>query len=280
MNHAVYLTDPKLESVMNSADNMKEKNIGTLLYYKPAAALTMLREQVLGKERFDLAFRTYVSRWAFKHPAPDDFFRTMENVSGEDLGWFWRSWFVNNWKLDQGIGKVKYFRNDPTQGLVITVNNLEKIAMPVVLAIKTKSGQVLNANLPVEIWQRNKSWTFKYPSAEEVESITIDPAHVFPDSNPANNSWTSGKDVLDKDVLADPYLGIFSNKKQPKMKLIFTEKAGFLQVSFGFQPIMLEAIGKDKFESESQGLVFQFGEDKSTVNYVYDGVTYEFVRDK
>jgi len=280
MYRASYMTDPQLESVMSSADNMQEKNIGTLLYFKPSAALTMLREQVLGKERFDLAFRTYISRWAFKHPAPDDFFRTIENVSGEDLGWFWRAWFINNWKLDQGIGKVKYFKNDPAKGLVITVNNLEKMAMPVILAIKTKSGQILNTNLPVEVWQRNKSWTFKYPSTEEIESITIDPAHVFPDSNPTNNSWVAGKDVLEKDVIADPYLGTFSNKKQPRMKLVFTEKDGFLRVSFGYQPMILEPIGKDKFENESQGLVFQFNDDKSAINYVYEGVTYEFVRDK
>jgi aminopeptidase N len=73
---------------MSSPDNMKEANIGVLAYYKPS--LGLLREQVLGPERFDLAFRTYVERWAFKHPTPDDFFRTMENVAGEDLSWFER----------------------------------------------------------------------------------------------------------------------------------------------------------------------------------------------
>jgi aminopeptidase N len=67
---------------------MKEANIGLLCYSKPSAGLIILREQVLGAERFDLAFRTYVERWAFKHPTPDDFFRTMENVAGEDLSWF------------------------------------------------------------------------------------------------------------------------------------------------------------------------------------------------
>jgi aminopeptidase N len=50
-----------------------------------------------------LAFRTYVERWAFKHPTPDDFFRTMENVAGEDLSWFWRGWFQYNWRFDQGL---------------------------------------------------------------------------------------------------------------------------------------------------------------------------------
>jgi hypothetical protein len=182
-----------LESVMCSPDNMKEKNIGTLGYSKPGAGLTLLREQVLGPERFDFAFRTYVERWAFKHPAPDDFFRTMENVAGEDLSWFWRGWFVNNWRLDQGINSVKYLDGNPKYGVCITIENFEKMAMPVVLDVKTKSGKVTRVKLPVEIWQRNVDWTFKHNSTEEIESVTLDPDHVFPDCNESNNSWKSAK---------------------------------------------------------------------------------------
>lgn len=186
-------TNPQLESVMRSPDNMKEKNIGTLGYSKPGAGLTILREQVLGPERFDFAFRTYVERWAFKHPAPDDFFRTMENVAGEDLSWFWRGWFVNNWRLDQGINTVEYVDNNPKYGVYITIENFEKMAMPVVLDVKTKSGNVTRLKLPVEIWQRNVDWTFKHNSTEEIESIILDPDHVFPDCNESNNSWKSAK---------------------------------------------------------------------------------------
>lgn len=85
------LTNPDMEPVYTAPDGLKEVNLGILAYAKPGSGLTMLREQILGKERFDKAFRTYVARWAFKHPTPDDFFRTIENVSGEDLNWFWRS---------------------------------------------------------------------------------------------------------------------------------------------------------------------------------------------
>ena len=184
-------TSPSLETVMSSADNMKEGNIATLLYYKPSAALTILREHVLGAERFDFAFRTYVERWAFKHPQPDDFFRTMENVSGEDLSWFWRAWFVNNWQLDQGVNSVKYVGDNPKMGAFISIVNLEKMAMPVIVEIKTKSGKVSRITLPVEVWQRNKEWTFKYNSSEELESVVIDPDYVFPDSNDSNNVWKS-----------------------------------------------------------------------------------------
>ena len=186
-------TNPNLETVMSSPDNMKEVNIGTLGYSKPGEALVILRENVLGKERFDFAFKTYVERWAYKHPAPDDFFRTMENVAGEDLSWFWRAWFVHNWRFDQGINAVKYVDNNPKSGALITIENFEKMAMPVIMDVKTKSGKVTRLKLPVEIWQKNVDWTFKHNSTEEIESIILDPDHVFPDCNEKNNTWKSAK---------------------------------------------------------------------------------------
>ena len=186
-------TSPNLETVMSSPDNMKEVNIGTLGYSKPGIGLVILRNQVLGKERFDLAFRTYVERWAYKHPAPDDFFRTMENVAGEDLSWFWRGWFVHNWRLDQGINSVKYVDNNPKYGVYISIENFEKMVMPVILDIKTKSGKVSRIKLPVEIWQKNVDWTFKYNSTEEIESVVLDPDHVLPDCNDRNNFWKSAQ---------------------------------------------------------------------------------------
>jgi len=185
------ITDSTLEPVLTEPANLKEKNTGLLLYYKPSVALTLLREQILGPDRFDRAFQTYINRWAYKHPTPDDFFRTMENVSGESLQWFWRAWFVNNWRLDVAVSDVKYVDNDPTKGALITIDNLDKMAMPVTLEVKTKSGKTERIHLPVEIWERFKSWTFKYPSTEEIQSVTYDPDNVFPDYNPANNVWTS-----------------------------------------------------------------------------------------
>ena len=187
------ITNEAFEPVMSSPDNMKERNIGVLAYYKPAIGLTLLREQVIGPDRFDRAFKTYIERWAYKHPTPDDFFRTIENVAGENLNWFWRGWYINNWKLDQAVTDVKYVKNDPAQGALITIENLEKMPMPVILEIKTKSGKVSRLKLPVEVWQRNKQWTFIYPSVEEIVSVVSDPDKVLPDSNSANNSWTSAK---------------------------------------------------------------------------------------
>ncbi len=182
-------TKPGLEPVMSQPDNIKEKNTGDLLYRKPSAGLVLLREQILGSERFDFAFRTYIETWAYKHPTPDDFFRTMENASGENLQWFWRGWFLNNWRLDVAVNNVEYVDDNPAKGALITIENLEKMAMPVVLEIKTVSGKVSRVTLPVEIWERNVSWTFKYPSTEKIKSVTYDPDNVFPDYNPDNNVW-------------------------------------------------------------------------------------------
>jgi hypothetical protein len=183
-------TAPGLEPMLSQPANLKERNTGTLLYSKPGAGLTMLREQILGPERFDFAFRTYIAKWAFKHPTPDDFFRTMENAGGENLQWFWRGWFLNNWRLDVAVRSVDYVDDDPSKGAIITIDNLEKMAMPVILEIKTVSGKTDRIKLPVEIWERNSSWKFKYPSTEAIQSVTYDPDKVLPDYNESNNVWT------------------------------------------------------------------------------------------
>jgi hypothetical protein len=182
-------TRPTLEPILSNPDNLKEPNTGTLLYSKPSAGLVLLREQILGPERFDFAFKTYIHRWAFKHPTPDDFFRTMENAAGESLQWFWRGWFENNYRLDVAVRGVKYVGNDPAKGAIITIDNLEKMAMPVVLEIKTVSGKTERVNYAAEIWERNVSWSFRYPSTEEIESVTYNPDATLPDYNSANNVW-------------------------------------------------------------------------------------------
>ena len=181
----------ELEPILSYVDNYKEINNGTLSYRKPGEGLTLLREQILGKERFDLAFTTYIERWAFKHPTPDDFFRTIENVAGESLQWFWRGWFVNNWRLDVAVSEVNYIdSNDVSKGALITLDNLEQMVMPVVLEIKLSSGKKERIKLPVEIWERNISWTFKYNCKEAIESVTYDPDKLLPDFNVSNNIWS------------------------------------------------------------------------------------------
>lgn len=274
-------TSPDLETMMSSPDNMQEVNIGKLCYAKPSAGLVILREQLLGEERFDRAFKTYMERWAFKHPQPDDFFRTMENVGGEDLSWFWRAWFQYNWSLDQGVNAIKYVKNDPAKGVYITIENFEKMPMPVVLDIKFKSGKTDRVKLPVEVWQKNTVWTFKHNSKEEIETITLDPDHIFPDSNEANNVWTADKGLIEKDMIYDPYLGVYSNSRLP-FKITITEKNTLLNVDIpDYSDFSVETIGKDEFESKRAGLKFKFNEDKSGFDMIVgDSRTIPFTRDK
>jgi len=185
-----YYFNPNSETILTIPDVIRSENLGTAAYAKPAMALDLLRKYVLGEKRFDYAFRTYIKRWAFKHPTPWDFFHSMENASGEDLGWFWRGWILNNWKLDQGVKEVKYADNDPSKGAFITLENLEEMAMPVVIAIQEDNGKKDTITLPVEIWQKGGTKTIAYASTSKIKSVVIDPNHDFPDVNPSNNSWT------------------------------------------------------------------------------------------
>ncbi|HMR18615.1 MAG TPA: M1 family metallopeptidase, partial [Sphingobacterium sp.] len=183
------LFHPSLEPVANSPQNMRERNIGTLVYYKPAYALQLLREEIIGRERFDSAFKKYIESWAYKHPTPNDFFRIIENETGENLNWFWRGMFQYNWQMDQAISEVRYVEMDPGKGAYITVRNLEKLPMPIEIEATTESGKRLQVKLPVEIWERNTSWTFRLNSTEKLTHVKIDPRDVYPDINPDNNVW-------------------------------------------------------------------------------------------
>lgn len=183
------LANPNLEPIMSAPAGMRERNIGVLAYYKPAFGLRLLRDEIIGAERFDKAFRTYIHNWAYKHPTPDDFFRTIENETGENLAWFWRGWFQNNWTLDQSLANVEYVNMDPKDGALITIDNLQKLALPVVIEATTESGKKIRKKLPVEVWQRNKSWRFKLESIEKLSKVVIDPDNVYPDINSDNNIW-------------------------------------------------------------------------------------------
>ena len=184
-----YMFGKGTEPIMTSPDAMKEANIGIALYFKPGYALELLRNVVLGPDRFDYAFKTYIRNWAFKHPTPWDFFRTMENAAGEDLGWFWKGWFLENYKLDQSIVSVKYEKDNAANGALVTIANLDQMAMPVLLSYETKSGKTGTLKLPVEVWNNTTTWKVKLPTTEELKKVEIDADKIFPDMNFENNVW-------------------------------------------------------------------------------------------
>jgi hypothetical protein len=177
------------DPIMTIPDVVQNSYLGTAAYFKPSAGLTILRDYILGRERFEFAFRTYINRWAFKHPTPWDFFRTMENAAGEDLAWFWRGWFLENWALDQAVKDVKYVSGDPAKGALITIENRDQLVLPVVVAYTDSDGKTDTARLPAEIWQRSGTWTFKVNSTSKLTSVVIDPAKGLPDVDPSNNTW-------------------------------------------------------------------------------------------
>jgi hypothetical protein len=160
-------------------------------YGKTAYGLNLLRTVVVGKERFDYAFRKYTEAWAFKHPTPYDFFHCINNATGEDLNWFWKEWFFTTWKLDQAITSVKYIDNDPGKGALITIENKAKMILPVIVKVIQANGQAETMRLPVEIWQRGGTWTFKYPSKNKIAKVILDPENVLPDVDRKNNEWNS-----------------------------------------------------------------------------------------
>ena len=186
------LTDPGVPSIMTYADNLPYKYVHPLEYYKAALGLVMLRENILGHQRFDYAFKTYINRWAYKHPSPSDFFRTMNDAAGEDLNWFWKEWFVKTWTLDQSVKDVKYVEGDTSKGAIITIENNDKMVMPVTILVKESNGKTGRVNLPVEIWEKSGEWSFKYNSTSLIDSVIIDPDESFPDVDRKNNIWTSG----------------------------------------------------------------------------------------
>lgn len=104
-----------ISPIMSNPEHIHQ--LGNNAYGKPATALNILRETVMGKEMFDHAFKTYSKRWMFKHPTPEDFFRTMEDASGMDLDWYWRGWFYTTDFVDIGVKEVKsyYVTDQPTK---------------------------------------------------------------------------------------------------------------------------------------------------------------------
>lgn len=180
-----YLTFENREGINTSPEVANARNLGYTAYYKPAIGLIMLREYILGPERFDNAFKSYIRHWAYRHPQPNDFFNHIENVAGEDLSYFWKGWFYGNGNIDLGISAV-----EPHLGnYLITVENNGQIPMPVELQVIFTDDTTENIALPVEIWQRGNSWSHLLKTKKEVRRVVLDPNKMLPDVNMLNDTW-------------------------------------------------------------------------------------------
>ncbi|MDB6087464.1 MAG: putative aminopeptidase precursor [Gammaproteobacteria bacterium] len=181
------LADPGAPIIMTRADAILEKYRHPVTYFKSALGLVLLREQILGPERFDWTFRRFIRDWAFRHPTPADFFRAMESEGGEDLSWFWRGWYLNNWTLDLAVKGVAYVDGDPGKGAQVTVENLDRLVLPAVLQIQFKDGSRTRLRLPVETWIVHAVTTLRIDSKQPIVAVSIDPDHVLPDKDRTNN---------------------------------------------------------------------------------------------
>ena len=184
------LTDPDAPPIMTRADAIRETYRHPVTYFKSAFGLVLLRDDILGPERFDFAFRKFIRDWAYKHPSPSDFFRAMESEGGEDLSYFWRGWYFNNWKLDLAVTGATYVdANDPTKGLRVTVENRDQLVVPSTLRVELANGSHVDVAVPAETWMQNTTHNFVVPVSGPATSATVDPEHVVPDVDRSNNSF-------------------------------------------------------------------------------------------
>lgn len=159
--------------IMSNPENVYQ--LGPNAYAKPATALNILRETVMGRELFDKAFKTYAQRWMFKHPTPEDFFRTMEDASAVDLDYFWRGWFYTTDYVDIGVKGVKkyYVSNKPTQQMkeYMAANNITEADLPPLIYLAEENSEDYSDDLkgkaPSEASKTLKEYMMDNMTAEE-----------------------------------------------------------------------------------------------------------------
>ena len=179
----------KEESIMTPADRIRG-SLSTTAYTKPGLGLILLRDHIIGRERFDPAFKQYITRWAYKHPTPADFFRSMEDGVGEDLSWFWRSWFYSTETLDQAVDSVA--SDSGSIASRVFLRNAGAMPMPVELELVMDDGTTKQLRLPVEVWYGGNRYNLLIPEAKKVVRVTIDPKKLYPDVQRENNVWAEG----------------------------------------------------------------------------------------
>jgi hypothetical protein len=149
-------------------------------YFKGAYGMVLLREQILGPARFDWALRKYIKDWAYKHPSPSDFFREMQSEGGEDLSWFWRGWYFENWTYDVSADRI--------DGISVQLANRGQLVLPTTVEATFKDGTTERVRLPVETWLTRSTFTWTPQKRAPIARVTVDPDHQLPDDDRRNNT--------------------------------------------------------------------------------------------
>jgi len=173
------LAKEQLEPIMTNSENILR--FGSNAYAKPATALNILRETIMGRALFDYAFKEYARRWAFKHPTPADFFRTMEDASGVDLDWFWRGWFFSTDAVDISLDDVKYYR-------LGTKNNGDLFIKKVEKDISQLRNKESNMIFKVEIDTALQDIYYHNPTADQQYNLSRPNPLI---DNEATTQWTN-----------------------------------------------------------------------------------------
>ncbi len=157
-------------------------------YQKPALMMQTLRSEVLGPERFDPAFRAYIRAWAYRHPAPADFFRLMRDASGMDLDWFWRSWVYGTDRLDQAVESIRGGK----EGTAVVLASCGTMVMPLEMDVTYADGTTERVRLPVEMWNLGRRFTWHARNGRKVSRVQVDPRSALPDTDRGNNVLSAG----------------------------------------------------------------------------------------
>jgi hypothetical protein len=172
-------------------DRIEPQLLGENAYVKTAVGLAQLRDEILGPAVFDDAFREYTRRWAFKHPSPADFFKTVENVSGKRLDWFFREWFLENPHFDVAIDTVVQKQSGDIDSVGVRYRNHARGVLPIRVRFTFSDGTTQDFNYPAEVWSTDEQvydrvYGFK---GKKVSKIELDPDKRIVDIDRTNNAW-------------------------------------------------------------------------------------------
>jgi hypothetical protein len=179
------------QSLMTRGDLFPSDLYNVMYYDKTAQVLAALRG-ILGETTFHRAFREYGKRWVGRHPYPYDFFDTIEDVTKQDLSWFWNTWFFEPWPLDQAIGSVR--KNGST--VDITVEDRGLAPMPADLAVTRADGHVERIRVPASVWLAGaRTHVVHVARAPDVVRVEIDPDGLYPDIDRTNQRWVTPRSM-------------------------------------------------------------------------------------
>ncbi len=187
----------RIQSLLTDSYLMPRNDYGTTVYFKTSAVMSMLRD-MLGRELFERAMKEYFERWKFKHPSPQDFFNTVEDVAGTDLDWFWHEWFEETYKLDFAVRGVKSEQTDSGWTTSIALENCDRAIMPATLRLHLADNSTKDVRVPVTAWLYRTNYThIIHNLPAKVNQVELDPDLQLLDLNRMNN--TSGLPKIEYD---------------------------------------------------------------------------------